>query len=73
MGVGREQAALVVMDVFRGQMTDPVFQKLDDNNTMMRKVPANMTYLYQPLDAQGPVNGESKKNDETEIYKLVLV
>ena len=61
LGVGREQAALVIMDVFRGQMTDPVFQKLDDNNTMLLKVPANMTYLYQPLDAQGSVNGESKK------------
>ena len=61
LGVGREQAALVIMDVFRGQMTDPVFQKLDDNNTKLRKVPANMTYLYQPLDAQASVNGESKK------------
>ena len=61
LGVGREQAALVIMDVFRGQMTDPVFQKLDENNTKLRKVPANMTYLYQPLDAQGSVNGESKR------------
>ena len=61
LGVGREQTALVITDVFRGQMTDPVFQKLDDNNTKLRKVPANMTYLYQPLDAQGSVNGESKR------------
>ena len=42
-------------------MTDPLFQKLDDNNTKLRKVPANMTYLYQPLDAQASVNGESTK------------
>ena len=42
LGVGREQAALVIMDVFRGQMTDPVFQKFDDNNTKLRKVPAYM-------------------------------
>ena len=42
-------------------MTDSVFQKLDENNTKLRKVLANMTNLYQPLDAQDSVNGESKR------------
>ena len=38
-------------------MTDTVFRKLEDHNTKLQNVPANMTNLYQPLDAQGSVNG----------------
>ena len=55
-----DQVALLIMDVFKGQMTDPVFAKLDENDTKLKKVPANFTYLYQPLDAQGSVNVFSK-------------
>ena len=61
LGVGEEQGALVLMDVFRSQMMDTVFRKPDDHNTKLQKVQANMTYLYQPLDAHGSVNGEAKK------------
>ena len=38
---------------FKGQMTDSVFQKIDENNTKVINVPANLAYLYQPLDNQG--------------------
>ena len=61
LGVGKEQAAELIQDVFKGQMTAPALKRLEDNNIVLTKVPANMTYLYQPLDAQGSVNGEAKK------------
>ena len=51
----------MLMDVFRGQMTDTVFRKIEDHNPKLQKVPANMICLYQPLDAQGSVNGDAKK------------
>ena len=54
-----EQRALVLMDVFRGQMTDMVLGYLDDNLVCHEKVPANMTRYFQPLDLT--VNGEAKK------------
>ena len=47
---------MVIMDVFKGQMTPPELAKLDENDTIFPKVSANFTYLYQPLDAQGFVN-----------------
>ena len=50
------QIALLIMDVIKGQMTNAVFTKLDENNIKLIKVPANFLYLYQPLDAQASVN-----------------
>ena len=52
------QPALVIFDVFSGQMTDPVMQKLKENFIKVVKVPANMTNLFQPLDLT--VNGSAK-------------
>ena len=45
-----KQAALVIMDVFRGQITDDVIPLLRDNNIHYVFVPNNMTQLFQPLD-----------------------
>ena len=45
-----KQAALVIMDVFRGQITDDVISLLRDNNIHYVLVPNNMTQLFQPLD-----------------------
>ena len=42
-----KQAALVIMDVFRGQITDNVIPLLRDNNIHYVLVP---TQLFQPLD-----------------------
>ena len=53
------QAALLIMDVFRGQMTNSVIEKLASNNIQLVKVPANLTHIYQPLDAT--VNGAAKQ------------
>ena len=52
------QAALLIIDVFRGQMTDPVTQALKDNNIILVKIPPNITHIYQPLDL--PVNRSAK-------------
>lgn len=54
-----EQRALVLMDVFRGQMTDAVLNYLEQNLLCCEKIPANMTRYFQPLDLT--VNGEAKK------------
>ena len=52
------QAALLIMDVFRGQMTEEVTSLLHDNNVLLVRVPSDMTHLFQPLDLT--VNGHCK-------------
>ena len=54
-----DQYALVVMDVFTGQMTSEVLTLLRSNNILVTNVPANMTKFYQPLDLT--VNGYAKR------------
>ena len=57
------QPALMIWDVFKGQMTEKVKQKLKS------AVPANMTHFFQPLDLT--VNGSAKKfmqNQFSEYY-----
>ena len=46
--------ALLIMDVFRGQMTTAVRELLDEHNVLISFVPNNMTHLFQPirLDSQ---------------------
>ena len=56
-----EYPAMLIMDVFKGQMTDPVKEILKKNNIVLQKVPAILTYLFQPLDVQGGPNGHTKK------------
>lgn len=53
------QKALVIWDVFKGQMTDRVKGKLTSLNIELVPVPANMTHFFQPLDLT--VNGSAKK------------
>ena len=50
--------ALLIMDVFKGQVKPAVLNMLKANNIFLMKVPANMTNLYQPLDLT--VNGYAK-------------
>ena len=50
--------ALLVMDVFKGQMAPDVLNMLKANNIFLTKVPTNMTNLYQPLDLT--MNGYAK-------------
>ena len=42
-------------------MTDPVKENFEENNIVSQKVPAKLTYLFQPLDLQGGPNGYAKK------------
>ena len=49
------------MDVFKGQMMEQVKDLLNENNIKLQKVPANLTYLFQPLDVQGGPNGHAKR------------
>ena len=44
------QKALVIMDVFSGQITSVVLDSFKDNKTEVVCVSANMTYFLQPLD-----------------------
>ena len=52
---------LLIMDVFKGQITEKVKDLLNGNNIKPQKVPANLTYLFQPLDVQGGPNGYAKR------------
>ena len=42
--------ALLVMDVFQGQMTKAVHILLKDHNIFISIVPNNTTHIFQPLD-----------------------
>ena len=53
-----DQASILIMDVFRGQMTEEVVSMLRTNNIWLVKVPNNMTHLLQPYDPT--VNGHYK-------------
>ena len=69
LGLGENQYALLVLDVFKGQMTEPVTKKMKDNHILFVRVPANMTNIFQPLDLT--VNGSFKalmKSKFTEWY-----
>ena len=44
------QPALLILDVFSGQMVTPAMAKLAENHMKYVKVPANMTNLFQLLD-----------------------
>ena len=63
------QFALIILDVFMGQMTQQVIDKLRENYILISRVPANMTHIFQPLDLT--VNGSAKsfmKKKFTEWY-----
>ena len=45
-----DQKALVIMDVFTGQMTAEVLNAYEEANILIINFPANMTKYYQPLD-----------------------
>ena len=53
------QATLLIMDVFKGQMTNPVLKKLEEHNILLTRVPKNITHLFQPLELT--INGYFKQ------------
>ena len=69
LGSPEDQTVLLIIDVFRGQMTEPVTHALEENSIMLVKVTPNMTHIYQPLDLT--VNRSAKaffKRKFTEWY-----
>ena len=65
-----DQAALLIFDVFRGQITDEVTSHLLQNKIYFVTVPNNMTHLFQPLDLT--VNGHCKKLMKNEFAKWYM-
>ena len=61
LGLPENYPALVIFDVFKGQTTDAYLDKLEAHAIKYRKVPANLTYLFQPLDCQGSANIKGKR------------
>ena len=45
-----DQASILIMYVFRGQIAEEVVSMLRTNNIWLVKVPNNMTHLLQPYD-----------------------
>ena len=60
------QKAVVVLNVFKGQMTEAAKQKLSSHNIELVPVPTNMTHFFQPLDLT--VNGSANS-----IWKHFIV
>ena len=48
--VGEDKTALVINDNFKGQVTQPVIQLLEDNNVHVCTLPPNTTDKLQPMD-----------------------
>ena len=42
------QPALLIIDVFRGQITQLVLDLLKKNDIVLVRVPGNMTHIFQP-------------------------
>ena len=51
---------LLIMDVFKHQMTCAVRELLHESHILLKKAPENLTYLFQPLDVQQGPNGYVK-------------
>ena len=51
--ISPDTPALLIMNVFRGQMTSKVMDFLKKENILTRCVPSNTTHIFQPLDLPG--------------------
>ena len=69
LGVSKDQYALLILDIFSGQMTEHVKENLRENSFLFVCVSANMTSLFQPLDLT--VNLSFKTSMEKKIYGMV--
>ena len=48
--VGEDKTALIIIDNFKGQITESVIQLLEDHNVHVCTLPPNTTDLLQPMD-----------------------
>ena len=58
LGIGEDQYALLILDVFKVQMTEPLKRKMKESHIFFVRVPANITNIFQPKDLT--VNGSFK-------------
>ena len=65
LGLPPQQRALIICDVFKGQTTEAVRNKLESLMIEQVEVPANMTHFFQPLDLT--VNKEAKNHTRKEF------
>ena len=49
------QPALLIMDIFRGQMAEDILTVLKNNNILLVRVSVNMMHIFQPFHLM--VNG----------------
>ena len=54
-----DQKAMLIFDVFKGQITGKVTKFIEENNCVIVHVPNNMTDQFQPLDLN--VNRHAKE------------
>ena len=55
-----DHLALLIMDVFKDQMTESVRELVNEIHILLEKVPESLTYFFQSLDVQGDPNGYLK-------------
>ena len=64
---------MLILDVFKGQLTNEVVNEMKEHHIVMCQVPVNMTHLFQPLDltvngsAKGFLKGLSEGKDHEDI------
>ena len=46
LGMEKDQAALLITDVYKEQMNSPVLKVLSNNNILLQSVPVNFTCLF---------------------------
>ena len=61
LNVDFDHPALLIMNIFKSQMTCAVRELLNENHILLEKVPANLTYFLQPLDVPGSPNDYLKR------------
>ena len=59
LNLPEHQKAMLIFDVFKGQVTDKVTKFIEENDCVIVYIPNNMTDQFQPLDLN--VNGHAKE------------
>ena len=59
LNLPEDQKAMLIFDVFKGQITDKVTKFIEENECVIVQVPNNLTDQFQPLDLN--VNGHAKE------------
>ena len=69
-----DQKALLIFDVFKGQMTEDVLSFIDQNDMVYTKVPNNMTADFQVNDLTvNKYNKAYKKSKFNEWYSMQVI